>query len=374
MVRRTTIHKFVTENGYQLIEKYGKSETSRMLKLSRPTLDRLLKQFPQAPARTIPKYVFAWEETEGNKVFAEKYQGLLRHYRRYVRIGMRAWLLLDKKDPVSWDLEEYRKLWKDDHFRDQSTGRINFLSACVLRKWMVATGKSDLCKLEEFGTKRLKRPKGLKKQWFLEDDEITRLIEATEGRPLLVGFVVSLLGGGRASSAMPRTSTKTKGIRPIDVDDRNNGILMFEPKRQEYVLRLFHPKVIELLKRYIADEGIKPNEPCFPEYNSMRDALNETAERAKVSKLADMVGCWHITKHTFVSQGAYHGLSLEVLSEQTGTDANTLMEFYAGMKEKKMRLELLGEKVEIEPFHEWALRVIIDPAVKRYEAVKREFR
>ena len=374
MVRRTTIHKFVTENGYQLIEKYGKSETSRMLKVSRPTLDRLLKQFPQAPARTIPKYVFAWEETEGNKIFAEKYQGRLKQYRRYVRIGMRAWLLLGKKDPVSWDIEEYRRIWEDDHFKDATTGRIQFLVACGVRKWMVAMSKIDLLKLEEFGTKGLKRAKGSRKQWFLEDDEIVRLIEAFPTPHLILGFTVAVLSGGRASSTMPRTCLKTKGIRPMDIDEKNNGILMLEPKRKEYVLRLFDPKVIQLLKRYIADHSIKPNEPCFPEYNCMREALNETAERAKVSKIADVVGCWHITKHTFVSQGAYHGLSLEVLSEQTGTDANTLMEFYAGIKEKKMRLELLGEKVEIEPFHEWARRVIIDPAVKRYEAVKREFR
>jgi hypothetical protein len=43
------------------------------------------------------------------------------------------------------------------------------------------------------------------------------------------------------------------------------------------------------------------------------------------------------------------------------------MDYYAGIKEKKMRAELLGEKVDIEPFHAWALRVIIEPAIRRYE-------
>lgn len=373
MVKKTTIHEFVSKNGYELIEKVGKSQTSVLLKISRPTIDAILKQHPLPPMKTIPKYVFAWEETEGNKIFAEKYQGLLRHFRKYVKTGMRAWLLLDKKDPVSWDIEEYRKIWRADHFRDMVTGKISSNFAVMVRKWMRGMNKPNLCALEEFQVKGLKHAKGARKQWFLEDDETLKLIEATERDDLLVGFVFAVLSGGRASSLFKSTRARVKGIRPLDVDDKNNVILMFEPKRKEYIARLFDPRAIELLKRYIADRQVKPNESCFLGYDRMQGLLKEAAKRASISKIADMIGCWHITKHTFVSQGAYHGLSLEVLSEQTGTDANTLTDYYAGIKEKKMRLELLGEKCEIEPFHEWALRVIIDPAVKRYEAVKREF-
>lgn len=350
-----------------LVEKYGKSQTSLLLKLSRPTIDRILRQHPKTPTTTIPKYVFQWEETEGNKIFVEKYQGRLRAFRRYVEHGMRAWLLLDKKDPVSWDIEDFRALWRADKFRDVTTGQIRFLDACCLRKWMRAMEKADLCNLEEFETKGLKRPKGARKQWFLEDNEILSLIEAIDRKDLLVSFVVSLLSGGRASSVMKSRVSRAHGIRPMDIDDQNHGILMFEPKRKEYVLRLFHPRAIELLKSYIQDCKSKPNEPLFLDYNTMRRLLKEAALKGKVSKIVDMRGSWHITKHTFVSQGAYHGLSLEVLSEQTGTDPKTLMDYYAGIKEKKMRLELLGEKVDIEPFHEWALRVIIQPSIKQYE-------
>ena len=373
MVKKTTIHEFVSKNGYELIEKVGKTKTSVLLNISRPTINAILKQYPTAPLKTLPKYVFEWEETEGNKAFTEKYQNNLRVFKEYICKGVRAWLFLNKKDPISWDADDYRKIWNADKFKDAITGKLRFEFACAMRKWMRATGRGDLCNLEEFGTKVLKRTKGTRKQWFLEDDEIKRLIESFETRDLIVGFVVAVLSGGRASSAMPISVHKTKGIRPLDIDEKNSAILMFEPKRKEYVLRLFHPAVIELLKRYIAEEGIKPNESCFRDYQVMRLGLKESAKRGKVSKIVDMRGSWHITKHTFVSQGAYHGLSLEVISEQTGTDPTTLNEFYAGIKEKKMRLELLGEKVEIEPFHEWALKVVIEPAVKRYEAVKREF-
>jgi hypothetical protein len=47
MVKKTTLHEFVSKNGYELIEKLGKSETSRILKVSRPTIDTILREFPR---------------------------------------------------------------------------------------------------------------------------------------------------------------------------------------------------------------------------------------------------------------------------------------------------------------------------------------
>ncbi len=365
MVKQTTIHKFVTKQGYELVEKFGKSETSRALKISRPTIDAILREFPTAPKSTVPKYVFQWEETTGNKLFVEKYQGRLGQFRQYIIQGMKAWLLLGKKDPCSWDVEDFRRIWSAEQFRDSMTQKIGYENAVFFRKWMRASGNESFCDLEEFATDGLKRPKGIRKQWFLEDEEITRLIETTDRPDLIVSFVVALLSGGRASSIMK--CNESQGIRPMDIDERNYGILMYEPKRKNYVLRFFHPRAIELLKKYIADSETKPNEPLFAEYQLMRKRLKQSALKARVAKIAQVWGAWHITKHTFVSQGAYHGLSIEVISEQAGTDANTLMQFYAGIKEKKMRAELLGEQVDIEPFHVWALRVIIEPAIKRYE-------
>jgi integrase len=366
VIKKVTIHKFVTEQGYELVQKFGKSQTSKLLEISRPTIDAILREHPTPPAKTLPKYVFQWEETAGNKLFAEKYQGRLKAstYGRIVLHGLRAWLYLDKKDPASWDIEDYRKVWQCERFRDPITGKVRFLVALSFRKWMRGIGRGDLCALEEFTTKGLRGAKGARKQWFLEDEEIERFIEAMDREDLLVAFVLSVFSGGRASSVMP--TENGKGVRPMDIDERNCGILMFEPKRQEYVPRLFHPRVIELVMSYVHDCAIKPNESLFVGYSAMRELLKEVARKAGVSKVAQMRGAWHIAKHTFVSQGAYHGLSIEVISEQTGTDANTLIEFYAGIKEKKMRKELLGEKIDIEPFHEWALRVVIEPAIRRY--------
>jgi len=373
MVKKTTLYEFVSKNGYELIEKVGKKKASELLKISRPTINGILKEFPTKPEKTLPKYVFQWEETAGNKIFIEKYRGKIDRLREYVVKGMKAWLLLGKKDPISWDIEDFRKIWDAEQFRDSMTGKIEYLNACIFRKWMRAIGKTELCDLEEFETKGLKRQKGMRKQWYLDDDEITRLIENMDRPDLLLAFTVGLLSGGRASSIMPRRRDHVKGITPMDIDEKNCGILMFEPKMKNhenaYILRLFHAKAIELLKRYVNDFGIKPNEPLFLGYGAMTKHLKEVSLKAGVSKLADLRGAWHITKHTFVTQGVYHGLSIEVVSEQAGTDPKTLLDFYAGMKEKKMRAELLGEKSVIEPFHVWSLRVIIEPAIKRYEEV-----
>lgn len=368
MVKKITLHKFVSQQGYELVKKFGKSQASRILKISRPTINAILREFPTPPNRTIPKYVFQWEETAGNRIFVEKYRGRIRLFKDYVKKGMKAWLLLGKKDPVSWDIEDFRKIWKAEQFRDSMTGKIRYNNACIFRKWMKAIGKSELCNLEEFETKGLKRPKGMKKQWYLEDDEIKRLIENIDRADLLVSFVIALLSGGRISSIVK--TQKEKGIRPMDVDEQNCGILMFEPKVNDYVLRLFHPKAIELIKRYVNDYGIKPNESLFPCDSMMRKHFERVALKAGISKITDVWGSWHITKHTFVTQGVYHGLSIEVVSEQAGTDPKTLLDFYAGMKEKKLRTELLGEKTVIEPFHMWSMRVIIEPAIKRYNELR----
>jgi hypothetical protein len=364
MVKKTTLHEFVSKNGYVLIEKVGKLQTSKALGMSRTTIDAILKVHPTPPAKTLPKYVFQWEETAGNKLFAEKYQGRLKSYGRLVHHGLKAWLYLSKKDPASWDIEDFRKIWQCEQFRDPKTGKIRFIVALSFRKWMRCIGRGELCALEEFGTKGLRGAKGAKRQWFLEDEEIGCFIEAMDREDLLVAFVLSVFSGGRASSVMP--SENGTGIRPMDIDKRNCGILMFEPKRQEYVSRLFHPRILELVKAYTQDCKIEANEPLFLGYTMMRRRLKRVARKAGVSKVAQNHGAWHITKHTFVSQGAYHGLSIEVISEQTGTDANTLLDYYAGIKEKKLRKELLGEKVDIEPFHKWALRVVIEPAIRKY--------
>jgi hypothetical protein len=201
-----------------------------------------------------------------------------------------------------------------------------------------------LLQLEEFATRGLKRPKS-RKSWFLEDTNLTCLIKATKQHSLLLIEEIGVKSGGRISSIL--------GIRPLDCNFEKNLILMYEPKVQDYRPRFLDQGCMARVKRYIEDYQIAPDKRLFPSYSTVRKALKTVAKEANIPQLASMRGATHIFKHNFVTQGAFHDLSMESISEQTGTNPNTLRDFYVGVKEKKLRHELLGEKLDVLPYHEW---------------------
>ena len=205
-------------------------------------------------------------------------------------------------------------------------------------------GKHDLLQLEEFATRGLKRPKS-RKSWCLEDPNLTGLIKTTKHHYLLLIEEIGVKSGGRISSIL--------GIRPLDCNFEKNIISMFEEKVQEYRERILDAGCMARVKRYIEDYQIAPDKHLFPSYSTVRKALKNVAKEANIPQLASMRGATHIFKHTFVTQGAFHDLSMESISEQTGTNPNTIRDFYMGIKEKKLRHELLGEKLDVLPYHEW---------------------
>ena len=122
--------------------------------------------------------------------------------------------------------------------------------------------------------------------------------------------------------------------------------------------RLFHPTTLKLLDRFIHDYHIGRNEKLFPSYQWIRQQLKQTAERGKVRKITDDRVATHIMKHTGITQGALHGMSMEELSEQSGTDPSTLRDFYIGGIQRKLRHSILGEPKEVkEEWHEWIARL-----------------
>jgi hypothetical protein len=209
---------------------------------------------------------------------------------------------------------------------------------------MKALGKHDLLQLEEFATRGLKRPKS-RKSWCLEDTNLTSLIKATKQHSLLLIEEIGVKSGGRISSIL--------GIRPLDCNFDKNLILMYEQKVQDYRPRFLDQGCMARVKRYIEDYQIAPDKHLFPSYSTVRKALKIVAKEANIPQLASMRGATHIFKHTFVTQGAFHDLSTGSISEQTGTNPNTIRDFYMGIKEKKLRHELLGEKLDVLPYHEW---------------------
>ena len=343
-LKKETIEQFVKANGYEIAEKQGITAASIASNLSRPTVYAILQKYPKQPKRIIPQYVKDWENTEDTKLFLAKNKNRIKTWKKAYRIGLVSWLFLEKKDPASWTVEDYRKLWNHEKFADSVTKRIRDPVAFSLRLWMRAFGKIDILKLEEFGTRGLKRPKS-RKTWFLEDKDTIKLIQKTKRHDLLLIEEIGVKSGGRISSIL--------GIRPLDCNFEKNIVLMYEPKISDYRPRFLDEGCMGRIKRYIQDYQIAPDKPLFPSYSTIRKALKTVAKEAEIPQLASMNGATHIFKHTFVTQGAFHNLSMESISQQTGTNPNTLQGFYVGVKENKLRHELLGEKLEVLPFHEW---------------------
>jgi hypothetical protein len=343
-IRKETIERFVNANGYELVQKQGITAASDISGLSRPTVYTILQKYPKQPKRIIPQYIKDFHTTEGARQFLSKNRNRIKTWKKCYRVGLKCYLILGRKDPLSWTIDDYRKLWMYEKFNDSVTQRIRDTVGCDLRLWMKTTGKHDLLQLEEFSTKGLKRPKS-RKSWHLEDAHLAGLIKSTKHHSLLLIMEIGVKSGGRISSIL--------GIRPLDCNFEKDLIMMYEPKVKDYRSRFLDQNCMSRVKRYISDYQIAPDKPLFPSYSTIRKALKTIAKEANVPQLASMRGATHIFKHTFVTQGAFHDLSMESIAEQTGTNPNTLRDFYVGVKEKKLRHELLGEKLDVLPYHEW---------------------
>ena len=343
-LRKETIERFVEANGYEIVLKQGVTAAANNSGLSRPTVYAILQKHPKQTKRVIPQYVKDFDTTEGAKQFLVKNRNRIKTWKQCYRLGLKCYILLGKKDPFNWTVDDYRKLWMYETFVDLVTQRTRDTVAFGLRLWMRAMGKHDLLQQEEFATKGLKRSKS-RKSWCLEDEHLIELINSTRHHFLLLITEVGVKSGGRISSIL--------GIRPLDCNFEKDLIMMYEPKIKDYRPRFLDQGCMSRVKQYIEDYQVTPDKPLFPSYSTVRKTLKAVAKGANIPQLASMRGATHIFKHTFVTQGAFHDLSMESISEQTGTNPNTLRDFYVGVKEKKLRHELLGEELDVLPYHKW---------------------
>ncbi|MDR0797944.1 MAG: hypothetical protein LBE70_04445 [Nitrososphaerota archaeon] len=343
-LRKETLERFVEANGYEIVLKHGVTAAANVSGLSRPTVYAILQKYPKQPKRIIPQYAKDFANTEGAKLFLDRNRNRIKTWKKCYHLGFKCYLLLGKKDPFSWVVDDYRKLWMYEKFADTLTQRTRDSVAFVLRLWMKTMGKHDLLQQEEFATRGLKRPKS-RKSWCLEDTDLYNLVKSIKCHYLLLVAEIGVKSGGRISSIL--------GVRPLDCNFEKDLVMMFEPKVKDYRPRFLDQGCMSRVKQYISDYQVAPDEVLFPSYSTVQKALKTVAVTAGVSRLASMWGATHIFKHTFVTHGAFHNLSMESISEQTGTNPNTLRDFYVGVKERKLRHELLGEKLDVLPYHEW---------------------
>jgi len=354
LVATRTVRRFEEMGGYDLLEKspkgwesWGiKSELAKKTGISYPMILEIEKTYPVRPSKTKLVYVARFEDSRAYEVIKEKF-GKRDDFKDIERSLLRAYHSLGDTEPIFWGSTEWRKVWDNPEFQDPQTKHIEFGMSVDLRNVMRALGKHQF--LDEFTTK--KRPKGARRQAYLEDKDVEHMIllGIVEIDTLLL-FYLGITAGGRISSLI--------ATLPEKVNYEINAISMFEPKMvgkgKAWVDRFFQPETLNLLKRFIMDFGIKPNERIFrwseATYN---DRLIKAGERA-ITRIRVTT---HVLKHTFVSQASKRGVSLDTVSRQTGTDPTTLKEYYMAEDIPKVRYELLDEKYEVERFGAWVKKL-----------------
>lgn len=358
MVKKTVLDQFVKRKGYEIVKRKRNrkwkniSEASKRTGLSRPTIYAILEEFPQPPDKTLPKYVEQFEQSEGYRLFKETFEKKLskQTFRFHVSNLVLAWKKLDKKDPISWNKRDYLKIWNIDKFIVEGVGFEEHY-ASSFHKIMELTDNYDL--KHEF--KGFKRPSGSKKHWFLHDNEI----KATAARYIYPDTLLFEFAGivwGARSKAM-------LGVAVKDIYFEDYTIQVFESKTNQFVSKYPPLALFRLLRRYIEDFDLQPEDKIFPRsYTYYNDAL---AAAGKIANLKKNIST-HILKHTFVSQGHRHGLSRETVVEMTGTEDRTIKEYYLSLDEKKIRHETQGLKREEKPFWKWVEEDIAPAFEKRY--------
>jgi integrase len=346
MVKRSIVDKFVRLGGYETVKKKkGKwkniSLACKRTGISRPTIYAILEEYPDPPSKTRPKYIDEFEKSEGYRLLKEKYQknvtpGTFQHR---VKPIMKAWKFLNKKDPVSWNEQDYLKIWNMEKFIIPEIGFDENI-ASAFHIMMKLTKQAHLIDQPEF--KGHKRPPGRKKEWFLQDQEIIDLCNFIDKPDVLVFDFAGTVWGARSSGML---ATKVS-----DVHFEDYSITVYEPKTRQFVSKYPPIPFFMLLKKYVKDFNLQPEDPLFPNsYSYYNTKLQKAGKRAGIRKNVTT----HILKHTFVSQGHRHRLTKETIIEMTGTEDQTIKKFYLSISEKKVRHETQGLEWDTISFYEW---------------------
>ena len=338
-------------------------------KISRPTIYKLIELYPEGVVKRAkkvePRFVAEFKETEA-------WKGLYDHKfaKRILPILMMAWKLLDKKEPLDWTVEDVRSLrkpkikGKDNPLYIPVTKDISPQHAVNLRR---AFKGLSLFHLEKPLEGVPKRPIGVRRQWFLEGHEIIRMILGMTRLDVLLFMILDLQCGARPSSMV--------AMKVSDINYAKNYVQYYESKTKEYVPRFFIPETMSLLKRYIVDHKLKPNQKLFQRKQRFYTTqLQVVARRQNIEKLQIEGAGAYILRHTFATQASEHDVSMEVVMKQGNwKDAKTVMDHYMFIKTSKMMRELLGVEIEKpKNFGDW-IRQFVPHWEKRYLHIKEKF-
>lgn len=360
-IKKTTLDQFVRLGGYQIVKQdqetkrwKGISRAAQVTQLSDETIRSILKEYPEPPSKTLPIYVQDFNESEGHRLIQEKYGNKAFFKANLIPTAIRAFQILDKKDPISWTEDDFQKLWNYPELQDPVTECIDFNKSVNLRRIMQAIGRADL--LEKFKTK--KRKPGAKRHWYLSNEDIVAIVQHIEEADTLLMFYEGIATGARESGL---TTT-----RPDQINYGESILQIYERKTKQWVDKYVPRFLLDLIVRYIGHFQIPDTERLYKRsYNVYLRRLKKAGKTSGVKHTAST----HIMKHTFVTQACNRDVSLEVVSQQCGTEPKTLQDYYFGVKTEKMRHELLGETYTPEPFPVW-LEKLHEHFAKRFEEIK----
>ena len=335
-------------------------------KISRPTIYKLIEMYPEGVVKKAkkiePRYVGRFEETEAwRRLRDHKYAKAIR------RSLLPAWKLLGEKEPVDWTDEDVRKLrnpmvaGRDNALYLSLTKDIKPEHAVNLRRAFKGLSLYDLEKPLEGVPKR---PIGVRRQWYLENLEIIKLIKGIKNVEVLVFLILDIQCGARPSSMV--------AMKVSDINFGKNYIHYYEPKTKEYVPRFFIPETMSLLRRYVSDMALKPNARLFggtAKYYT--EKLKEIGEEQGVEKLVVKGAGAYVLRHTFATQASEHDVSMEVVMKQGNwKDAKTVLDHYMFIKTSKMMRELLGIVIEKpKNFGDW-IKQFVPHWEKRYNEIR----
>lgn len=358
-----------------------KKQASDKLGLSRPTIDKILKMYPeglpQKPKKTTPKYFEDWKQTDCAKkinevAYSADIKGLTSLGENTSYTLREAWKTRNKKDPLTFDLEDYLFFWgtstQAPHppFTDPMTNKISFNKAVALRFAMRYGKARDLLEDPRFTTKGLKRDPQ-KKHFYLEDAEIISVATALPTPDALMLDYCGTLMGGRFSSFGGTDNRKSLGLKVGDIHRQALFLTLKEVKVGETVEKDLFDFTLDLIWQYVIDYGIADNNPELAKRTGGAGKLfswdlevynrifGETSRAVGLPENKTMTS--HMLKHTCITQMGLHGIDIDVISDYVGTDADTIMKYYRGGGREKIRSQILDLPRKQETWKQFVQRI-----------------
>ncbi len=354
-----------------------KKALAEYLRMSRPTLNNniniahTLTLKKEAPKSTEPSWYKRFYSTETFALFCQhfpnpdltsaearakappqqRYDPRKRNTMSYIRV---AWHLKNEREPLKFTLQDFNSFFGVDceivpEFLDPETHTTEYGKAVALR-WCMKNNLypqvKDMMVSEDPRYAPVKRAKGKRKMWFLEEIDVQNLINVIDDPVLLMAEYTGILSGVRGNTLL---RLHFSDIHPHQYRDGSGMVHFFETKTKDTTGgdadKPFFNFCIDFLLRY-ANDFNRVNKKMF-DFNLayLNDKLSSYAESAGIEKREPtkdgaegkkIAITSHINKHTCATLMLKHMMELDSVSTYTHTDPKTLMDFYSGATEAKM--------------------------------------